>query len=237
MPLLRELLPSALICVDERERDDYTSFVPKKQLVTHPKLVGLPRIHNWLLKAIDTPILFRVDDDFRRVIVMTGSERIITDSKEIRDIIENSAVNCRDLGLGVFCYTRQANPIILRPNEKPICPVHPVCSAFGVMNRARYREMDQDLHGRADVDYTLQTLLEDRLVYADCRFYFDFGPIGYGTGGTAGLLSDQDYKNASHLLFKRWGKSLNDKQTNLSKEKKSTPLRIAVKRVNTRAQK
>jgi hypothetical protein len=237
MGRIRQLLPTAKVCVDEREVREYTKVVPKDHLIAHPGLVGLPTIHNWLIEEIKAPILIRIDDDLRWIISNTGSRRHITDAQEILAVIENAARACFDLGLGVFCFSRAANTTIVRPEEKPIVPTQVAASAFGIMNAARYRKFDPKLHGRADVDFSLQTLLDDRVLYADIRFYFDFGPIGYGSGGSAGMISRKDYQTVSRLLALKWGSSLKHGGPAFVKNRTSESMSLAVKRTNPRAQK
>src|SRR5437016_707290 len=62
MQLIRALLPTALICIDERERDDYLSEVPATHLFQHPPMDGLPAVLNWAMDAIPNPILIVIDD-------------------------------------------------------------------------------------------------------------------------------------------------------------------------------
>ena len=236
MPRIRQLLPSAMICVDEREVREYQRAVPKDKLLVHPPMQGLPRIGNWLLDAVDASILIRIDDDLRSVLCTTGSKRSITNPNEILAVLENSAQACHDLGLGVFCYSRTANVTVIRPEERPIVPIQVAASAFGVMNAARHRKFDETLHGRADLDFSLQTLLDDRILYADVRFYFDFGPIGYGSGGSAGMISKKDYAEVSRKLALKWGSALKHGGPAYVKNRTSTAMSVAVKRTNTRAQ-
>ena len=235
MEALRRLLPTATLCVDEREAAEYSAVVPEELLLLHPPLDGLPHVTNWLLDHLPTPIIIRLDDDFRGVVV-TASGRRLTDPDEILAILENAARCCADLRLGAFCFSRTPNTSVIRPAERPIVPVQAVCSAFGVMNAARHRKLDPEVHGRADVDYTLQTLLEDRCVFADVRFYFDFGPIGYGTGGSSGMISKRGYENATRRLINRWGRAVGANHTGYGKSRKSSPLKIKVSRTNPRAQ-
>jgi hypothetical protein len=38
MPTIRALLPTAMVCVDEREIADYQLFVPGERLLAHPPM-------------------------------------------------------------------------------------------------------------------------------------------------------------------------------------------------------
>lgn len=236
MPTIRELLPSAIICVDEREVEDYRSYVPDENLLAHPEFDGLPAIRNWIVDTIKTDAVVLIDDDLTCVRCTTGSKRAVTDSEEILAIIENGLIACSDLDLGVFCFSRTTNTTIIRPDVRPIVPVQQVFSAFGVMNRARHRKWRTDLHGRADVDYTMQTLLDDRCLYADIRYYFDFGRIYSGRGGAVGLISTSDFLEASKRLKDRWGKHINYGGRGFQKSDSSLHCGINVSRTNPSAQ-
>lgn len=103
MQVVRALLPSAMICVDEREQADYASAVPADRLLLHPPMEGLPNVINWMMDTLPNAVLIEVDDDFTGVQVTTGSGRFITDPEEILAILENAAQACSDLQLTTFC--------------------------------------------------------------------------------------------------------------------------------------
>jgi hypothetical protein len=236
MLALRQLLPTALICVDERERADYESAVPAERLLWHPPMDGQPFVINWMQEAVKSPIWITIDDDFCGVQVTTGSRRWVTDSEEILAIIENAAQACLDLGLTAFCWSRTANTTVIRPDERPIVPVQAVCNAFGIMGAARHRKYDTTLPGRAAVDWTLRTLLEDRLVYADVRFYFDCGPVFTGRGGNVGLVLPEQFTETTRRMLRRWGASLSFNPPGYVKKREVAAMSIRVTRSHKTAQ-
>jgi len=236
MPLLLRLLPTAVICVDEREADDYAAAVPSPRLLLHPPLDGLPPVLNWIIDTVREPILITVDDDFQGVQANTASRRYITDADEILAILENAARNCHDLGLGAFCFSRTPNTTIIRPDERPIVPTQVVASCRGVMNGARTRKYRTDMHGRADLDWTMRTLLEDRCIYADVRFYFDFGPIYSGRGGSVGLITPEVFEASSRALKQHWPGCLSFKAPGFMRRKNVAAMSIRVSRTSKLAQ-
>lgn len=237
MPTLLRLLPSATVCVCETERSDYAAAVPAEQLMTHPRLGGgLPEIMNWLIDNVPAPILVTVDDDLEGVQATTGSCRYITDSEEILAIIENAARNCHDLGLGAFCFSRTPNTTIIHPDVRPIVPTQLVAGCRGVMGPARHRKYKTNMHGRADFDWTMQTLLEDRCIYADIRFYFDFGPTYSGRGGSVGLITPEGFEAASRALKARWAGCVSFKAPGYIKKRNVTAMGIRVSRTSKLAQ-
>lgn len=237
METIRWLLPSSIVCIDEREYDDYAPFVEKSRLLVHPPIDGLPGTINWIQDNVDAECIVEIDDDFVGVQVNVGSKRFITDSEEILAIIENAMRACRDLNLTTFCWSRTPNTTIIHPNERPIVPTQSVCNAFGIMGAARYRRYDTALLGRADVDWTLRTLLEDRAVYADVRFYFDCGRVFGGRGGNVGLVTPEIFKASTRQIIERWGKHVSFKQLPFQRNRDVAPVRITVSRFNKTAQK
>lgn len=239
MATITRLLPTALICVDEREIEDYRPHVAASRLLPHPPMDGLFAVINWMMDTVKSPALIEIDDDFRGVQVLTGSRRFITDPIEILAILENALITCDDLGLTTFCFSRTANYTIVRPNEKPMVPSGPVCNAFGVLGAARKRHYDTRFLGRGDVDWTCQTLLEDRAVLQDVRYYFDCGNVFGGRGGNVGLVTPEQFALTSRRLKAKWGKHVSFKGLNFEKNKARdvAAIKIAVSRTNKTAQK
>lgn len=237
MGLLRRLLPSALICIDEREREDYTKVgVPAESLLIHPPMEIAATVRNWIQDAVKSEILIQVDDDFEGVKVTTGSQRWIDDSEEILAIIENAATAIKDLDLTTFCFSGTPNTTIIRPDERPIVPVQQVFRAFGTRGAARHRKYRTDMIRRADLDWTLRTLLEDRCVYADVRFYFDCGAVFAGRGGNVGLVQPEQFETASRNIRRAWGKHVSYKAPGFVKNREVIPAALRVSRTNKIAQ-
>jgi hypothetical protein len=230
------LMPDALICVDERERKDY-SAVPKKQLLLHPPLTGAPAARNWIIRNVTAPCLIQSDDDLVGIRSNIGAKRFITDPDEVMAIIENGVQCCADLKLTTFCWSRTANTTIVRPDERPIVPTQQVYGCWGVMGKARKRLYDETLKSRADLDWTMRTLLEDRIVLADVRFYFDYGRSFSGVGGQSGLVTPEDFKRSTEIVAKRWGTAISFKRPGWMKTGDTVAGVPHVRRQNTLAMK
>lgn len=233
MKRLLALLPDALICVAKSEAADYAEVVPSDQLLLHEDLPGIIAIRNWLNATIQEDCLVEVDDDLRCVYSLTGKRRKITDPESIGEIIANSAQIAADLNIGVFCWNRTQNTVISDPVFQPVRFVMPVSCSFGLRGRARERQFDPELPGRADFDFTLRTLLKDRILYADARFYFDHGRILSGLGGNVGLLSEEAYAASTQKLQQRWGRYVSFKKPGYQKGARTTPsMSVRVRRQN-----
>ena len=241
MPAIRRLLPSATVCVDEREVDDYALVVPRDRLLAHPPMDGFAVVCNWIMDAVAAEILCFVVDDLIRVLVLTGWRRsgrgaVITEADTILGIIENAARAALDIGASTFAFSRTANATMLRPAERPLRPVAILSNVFGIMGSARHRKMDPRFAGRNAIELSLRTLLEDRFGYADCRFYFDCGPIFAGRGGNVGLVTAARWAESTRALKETYGKHVGLKRVAIDGRGKIDTMRIRVSRANARAQ-
>lgn len=201
------LLPDAHICVDQREVDDYRAVVPERQLIAHPPTTNLSQVRNWIIKHVECDCLVQIDDDLKRVLTTDGfASRPTRDPDEIMQILVNAANICDDAGIGVFAFSRRKDPAILRQDEQPFRFVGPAGCTFGMLGPARHRLFDERFIGRDDFDWTLRTLIEDRILFMDTRFYFDHGPIFSGRGGNVGLVDKQGFHRSTRLLKQLYGR-------------------------------
>jgi glycosyltransferase involved in cell wall biosynthesis len=177
MAKLSKLLPSALVCVDEAERSDYEAAVGAERVICHPGLQGIPRIRNWMNEKIQEDCIVQIDDDLQCIRPMIGKQRPVEDPEIILQVIRNEHRVCEDLGITTFCWSRSRNIAMMHPELLPFRLVHPLAGSFGLRGAARQRRFD-DRCSREDMDFSLQCLLEDRIVLSDMRWYFDHGPVG-----------------------------------------------------------
>lgn len=237
MDQMRYLVPTSKICIDEREVGDYAPFVEKSRMLVHPSFDGLPKVLNWCIQTVQSEVLIFLDDDLQGVQVNVGNKRFLTDSDEILAVIENSMRCCKDLGLTTFCWSRTPNMTVINPSTRPIVPVQLVTAAFGIMGGARRQNFEEEFTARSCIDWTLRTLLKDRAVFADVRFYFDFGRPFAGAGGNVGLVTPDSFKAISLSIQKRWGRHVSFKPPAFAKKKRDiATVKIAVSRTNKTAQ-
>ncbi len=222
MPKILSLLPDALICVDETEADDYA--VCGDRLLLHPPMTGLPRIRNWIHDNVDAGYIVHLDDDFKRVVAQVsvmGNKRTIKDAGEISILIENAVQTLIDLGSTAYCWNRSNNSTIGRPELDSFGFARtPLGSAFVVKNTEM--RWDESLISRADVDYHMRVLLEDRHVIVDKRFYFDVGGIFSGAGGNAGIVPDERRDEDKRRLLAKWAPHLNFEALSIGRKKGAT---------------
>ena len=145
---IMSLLPTAIVCVDEREEWEYRLEVSADHLLVHPQFDGFANVVNWVNRTVTSKIVVMIDDDFELVKSMTGGCRTIRRHEEILSIIENGARVALDLGVSTFTWTRNYNPIMVNAVAMPFKPVGQLAGAFGVIGSAKHRLMDPACSGR-----------------------------------------------------------------------------------------
>ena len=226
MERLLSLLPTATICVDESERDQYAKAIAGTgaKLALHPPLKNIAHIRNWILDNIEGDVCM-IDDDLSGVNCLVGRKvRRITESDAIDRIIRNAWNVARDLELAVFCWQRNPNPMYLNTGD-PLGLVIPSAGAFGIIGRTV--RFDARLERGEDIDLTMQSLLNERITLCDRRFYFDFGAVFTGKGGNQGIRTGATNEACTALLRKKWGQYLS---VDKAKERGSLNMAIRVKR-------
>ncbi len=206
MRKLLSLVPSVTVCIDEREVDDYAPHVPKGQLWLHPPTENVVQARNWIQQNCGTENLIQMDDDLDCVrFPRRRRGKKTTDPNEILQIIENAVQIATDVDLGVASWGRTMNAALWDPDYKTISLNAPIDGTFLIRGHALSRVWWEEVAGRADADFSLQTLMEDRIMICDCRFYFDHGKPFSGKGGTTVKMDEAYFAKVNGLLKSKWG--------------------------------
>lgn len=91
---------------------------------------------------------------------------------------------------------------------------------IGFVGRTEYRFSDNCL--RADIDYCLQSLQNERIVYQDNRYGFVHQRLGLSGGNSANRSQKRDQEELKYLL-RKWGRYLEARVTDVG------TLRLVVK--------
>ena len=108
--------------------------------------------------------------------------------------------------------------------HNPYSFVAPAAGCFGIVGREL--RFDEALVTREDVDITLQTLLKNRILLHDRRFYFDFGRTWKGSGGNQGRRTAQVERLDNERIANKWGSYISFS----TKDSKGAAMSIRVKR-------
>jgi len=208
MPGLLKMLPTALIFVADAEADDYLrAGVPKDHLRVHPDLKGLARIRNFIDAKVPNEICVQIDDDLKMVVVWSGGGyRQVTNHEEIDRILYVTAQAATDARVKLFAWGRRGNPAYFFQNN-PFSFTNPIAAAFGQIGRTL--RWDDNLIGNLeDTDLTLQSLMKDRIVLIDTRYYFHFGKTWGEKGGAQAIRTQEVRDRDVEYVQKKWGKYL-----------------------------
>ena len=220
------LIPEATIVVHESEFKEYKEVLSTdKNLYTH-KLDNIARIRQWILDEFKEECIVFVDDDLKFAQCHVGEKvRKITDENAIKQIIMNAAQIAKDLDISLFGFTRRPAPMHFKPFDPFEFCKSLVAGTWGIIGR-KYR-FDSNLTTREDIDISMQSLLEDRIMFIDTRFYFQHGNlVTRGEGGNQGVRTHKSEIKDMNIIANKWGK-LVDLQ---KKKKKTTGCTIHVNR-------
>lgn len=230
MPNLLSMVPYANVIVHESELDDYKKVVPTDQLHTHTEN-RVTNIRDHILENFNSECVVMMDDDFIGVRPLLSKLGLIRDKDYIYQLLFNSMVVCQDLGCGLFSYAPVINPIVMRPEVDPVKFNNTAFRTFGVMGDALNRRFSH-VTGRGDIDFSMQALKEDRIIYVDCRFYFDHGNAGTGKGGSVGSVGLEHRQEAVKSLKRRWGNNISLGHKNAATKSANQSMSIKVSRRN-----
>ena len=199
----------------------------------HDDLPGLSEIRTFLNHTVQEDCLVMIDDDLRGIIPqMSRRQRHVTDPAVIAQVIENGHRISEDLGITLFCWSRTQNNFLANPELEPIRVVQPVSSSFGVRGAWRERSWDPRYGPRHDIRLTLETLLLDRILLADMRWYFDHGRMFSGKGGNVTSVNSERWKKGTEFAYKQWGKYIGRSSPGFFKHRTTEPMSIRVTRHN-----
>ena len=202
-----KLLPGAVLVVPkgERKKYEYTGL----SIRTIPdKIVGLGPVRNWVLDHFKENIIVMADDDIDTLYCMTGKLiRRIEDPEIVYQVICQAAHCALDLGTSVFGFNQAWD---VRKYREPFSFSGWAGGVIGVTGR-ELRFMEQQKF-RVDVDYFLQALLKDRVIWKDERFSFSQAREK-NLGGNSIYRTSEALEAEIRKLKNKWGKYFSYRQT------------------------
>ena len=206
MQRIMALLPLAHICVCDNEADEYGKVVPKTKLWLHPEFERNAQKRQWIYDKGPAETVIVIDDDLRHVKCQVGRYvRTTSDPGAIMQILLNGRNLAKDMGVSLFSWGRSPHPMQFRGHD-PFSLTGPCVGASGIVGRQIV--VDTQLENRFDLDFTMRAIMRDRFVIHDKRFYFDFGPTGYGRGGLRSKVTIEGQRRSTEILKMRWGINL-----------------------------
>lgn len=199
-----KIFPKALVCVAESERDAYHRVT--KNLLLHPdEVTGIGPLRQWILDNVNDEVVVQCDDDVHTVYSLVGfTKRNITNLTAIERIVYGTAQCAIDAKCSVFGFN-QAWDVRKYKAMKPFAINSWAGGVIGFVGRKhRY---DVNLTLRADIDFCLQCLLKDRIVWIENRYSF-VHRRWVGQGGNAANRSESRHEAEIAYLQKKWGRHL-----------------------------
>lgn len=195
------------VVVPTSEVAEYEQNVKNNVIACPDSLNGLGDLRNWCLDSFNEEVLVMVDDDIRHLYCLTGEfSRRITDADELVEVIANAAVMCRDSGAKLFGFSQ--TDIRKYNGCEPFALGTWVGCVVGVVGRKLRFRSDPF---KVDVDFTLQNLLVNRIVWVDTRYYFSQAR-DTNSGGCSIFRSQKKMDESLDSLKAKWGEAVKIRQ-------------------------
>ena len=171
---------------------------------------GLGPLRNWILDHYQEEIVVMADDDIKRCISVTReSPYNITDPADIERIIVNAGLMARDLGATIFGFNSSWDVRKFRV-DRPFYFDTWVGGIIGVVGRKR-KFLQHHLF-KVDIDYCLEGILNERVIWKDDRFGF-VQIRDRNRGGNAQYRTASKVAREVEFLKRKWGSHLDWKET------------------------
>ena len=199
-----KLLPDWIeVVVPESQAEKYAAEIDNPLITTPDSVVGLGMLRNWCLKNFSEESVIMVDDDINHFYRLTGERtEAVTDELEFVQILINTCVMSRDLGAKVFGFFQ--TDIRKFRGYDPFSLCCWVGTIIGVNDR-KYEFRNDKF--KVDIDFCLQNLLVERVVWCDNRYYAS-NYKDMNTGGNAEFRSETEYNKSLESLCEKWGDCL-----------------------------
>lgn len=208
------------VLVPDNEVALYRKTIKNPLLVIPHEIEGLGAVRNWVLDNFKEETVIMLDDDFACPYALTEEvSRRIEDPEEVVQILINTAVMAKDLG--VHCFGFSQTDIRKYNGCEPFSLCTWVGGVIGVIGR-KYR-FRQDKF-KVDIDFCLQNLLVDRIIFQDNRYKFT-KKRDNNKGGNSAFRTEESFNQSIKSLQDKWGDCLN-----VGDFKNQVKIRLNVKR-------
>jgi hypothetical protein len=178
--LSHRLVNNAIICCPASEADAYRQHYPDNEVIAHPNSIRLLCMARQFVYDHFGDV-FMLDDDLggvKRQYLAPGDKtpaKLTPD--EATDLINASADICRRLGLYLFGFSKDPNPLMFRVNKPIRMRGWVIGAAMGLLRGSRLY-FDPDYNLKDDYWISLLNAYHHRACYVDERINF------YQTDGT-----------------------------------------------------
>lgn len=197
------LFPYATLLVPEAQKECY-AHVKVKDLRTVPDdIIGLGPLRNWVLRNFKEEFVVMIDDDIKHLWCISQEFGYkVTKPQEIYDVIESAALCAKDIGTSFFGFNQGWDVRKYKP-DTPFKLTGWAGGVIGVVGR-RHRFLQCNLF-KVDIDFCLEVLLHDRVVWLDNRFSF-VQIRESNKGGNSVFRTADKVRNELDILKRKWGR-------------------------------
>lgn len=217
-----KLFPDAVLCIPDSEKEAY-AHIPNRKVYVPDNIKGLGFLRNWILDNFPNDAIVMVDDDVKKLWINSRLKgEGITDPEIIKQVIYSTALCAKDLGTSCFGFNQKWDTRKYRPTE-PFAHVGFAGGVIGIIGR-RIRFIDHLF--KVDVDFCLETLKQDRVIWLDNRYSF-VQTRNNNKGGNSLFRTREKVEQEVDNLRKKWGQYYTYEET---KSGEKTTIKIARKR-------
>lgn len=195
------MLPDFIeVVVPDDEVDLYSKVIPNPLVAIPKELKGLGPVRNWCINNFKEETVIMLDDDISRCYNIGGLHaRGIKDKEELLEVLINTAIMAKDAEVGCFGYTQ--TDIRKYRGTDPFTLCTWVGGVIGVIGKGIQFRNDKF---KVDIDFCLQNLMINRIVWCDNRYYFLQARDNNG-GGNSLFRNQEEYEKSCKSLQEKWG--------------------------------
>lgn len=213
-----KLVPNAILCVEEKQFEDYKKFNPDVEIVCHPnEVVGLVAKRNWMAKYFGD--LFMLDDDivaFKKNYIEKGESCAIKKPEEIIHKIECLNEVAKLMNISLYGFSNKVSPVMYNEFEPLSLRSHITGCAYGVVYNQNI-QWDESFSLKEDFLISCTVKYKERKILVDHRYCFIQEKTMTNPGGLSEIRTNK--KEIENILRMRYyfGESVvlkNDRASN-----------------------
>ena len=195
-----KLFPYATLVIPDDEEEVY-KHIKLHTVLIPAELKGLSRVRNWVLDNFDEEIVIMVDDDIKSLVFLQYEKnKKIKDSAYIAQVLINAAIMADDMEVGVFGFNQKWD-VRKYDGSLPFKLKTWVGGVIGVVGRKL--RFDEKNMFKVDIDFCLQNLLKNRILFVDNRYSFE-QERDKNLGGNSIFRTEEKVKKEMSYLKKKW---------------------------------
>ncbi len=198
-----KLIPQSTYVVRETERAAYLAAgVPNVLGVEDSLINSFEKVNNWIIENAPEQMLCVMDDDIDQFCYRIGLDvRLIDDPSVAVEEIERILQVMYDLDIGYGGLSQTASPYTF---NKEIAFVG-ICGPVRFVNRERVKSRYQKMKYFTDIDFVLNELRENRIVFRPNYFVGKAGVETNEGGNNTERTTRDRYETYENIMKPKWG--------------------------------